>query len=354
MITLTWRWPWAGIAALLAAVAVAVIVLLVVDRSRPKAQSPRVFSLDTDLATELAGSRFRQWRILNRVAVTLLIAALAVSAILLARPSKVNEADERDSSRDIILCLDVSGSTLPYDREVIDTYLDLVGHFEGERIGLAIFNSTARTVFPLTDDYALATSQLRSASNILQGVQSQDDIDKMSKSDYQRIADWLEGTQNKKDATSLIGDGVVSCAAMLPGFADDMQTAGKQRERSASIVLATDNVVSGKPTYSLEEAVALASKADITVDGLYSGPQESAGEKTTTQMKAVIQSHGGLFLPRSNADTIDTLVREIDKRRESISQQHHQAALVDAPGWWTALLAVLVAGWLILTRRLKR
>ena len=41
----------------------------------------------------------------------------------------------------------------------------------------------------------------------------------MKDSDYQAISDWLEGTQNRKESTSLIGDGVVSCAAMLPGFA---------------------------------------------------------------------------------------------------------------------------------------
>ena len=56
-----------------------------------------------------------------------------------------------------MLCLDVSGSALPYDRQVIGTYRDLVRSFEGERIGLSIFNSTSRTVFPLTDDYELVT-----------------------------------------------------------------------------------------------------------------------------------------------------------------------------------------------------
>ena len=179
----------------------------------------------------------------------MLVLALALAIVLVARPSQVDAGDERASSRDIVLCLDVSGSTLPYDREVIDTYLELVKHFEGERIGLSIFNSTSRTVFPLTDDYELVTKQLSSASKALKGVESQDDIDKMSDAEYQDIANWLEGTQNRKDATSLIGDGVVSCAAMLPGFAyGEANHANADRQRAASIVLATDNVVSGKPT----------------------------------------------------------------------------------------------------------
>lgn len=74
-------------------------------------------------------------------------------------------------------------------------------------------------MFPLTDDYELVSEQLDKTSTILKGVESQNDIDKMKDSDYQAISGWLEGTQNRKDATSLIGDGVVSCAAMLPGFA---------------------------------------------------------------------------------------------------------------------------------------
>lgn len=217
---LSWHWPWAGFAGLIAALAViAVMVLVDAKRKHADTGSARTFSLDDDLNTETASKLFRQWRTLSRMAAVLLVAALVLTIALMARPSTVDEGEERASSRDIVLCLDVSGSTLPYDREVIDTYRRLVDSFKGERIGLSIFNSTSRTVFPLTDDYELVSEQLDKASTILKGVESQDDIDKMKDSDYQAISDWLEGTQNRKDATSLIGDGVVSCAAMLPGFA---------------------------------------------------------------------------------------------------------------------------------------
>ena len=87
---------------------------------------------------------------MSRAAVVLLVMALVLAIALVARPSTVDEGEERASSRDIVLCLDVSGSALPYDREVIDTYRTLVDNFKGERIGLSIFNSTSRTVFPLT------------------------------------------------------------------------------------------------------------------------------------------------------------------------------------------------------------
>ena len=132
----------------------------------------------------------------------------------------------------------------------------------------------------MTDDYELVSKQLDKASSILAGVESQDDIDKMKDSDYQAISDWLEGTQNRKESTSLIGDGVVSCAAMLPGFAYGNASADNaERQRAASIVLATDNVVSGKPTYTLDEALNLTKQAQITVDGLFFRTEAERGRR---------------------------------------------------------------------------
>lgn len=352
--TLSWQWPWA--AATGAAAALAVIVLVVaLTRPRKGAADATVFSLDDDLATEHASAMLRRWRALSRFGTVLLAAAVALALVLVARPSLVDQGEERSSNRDIVLCLDVSGSALPYDREVLDTYLSLVSNFQGERIGLSIFNSTSRTVFPLTDDYALVTDQLTAAAKTLKGVETQNDIDKMSDAQYQRISTWLEGTQNRTNATSLIGDGVVSCAAMLPGFAyGSANQENATRQRAASIVLATDNVVSGDPTYTLSEALALTEQAGITVDGLFSGPKSSEGEATTTDMKDQIESHGGVFLTQSNGASVNELVREINTRRNAVSQQDSHAAVIDAPGWWALALALIVAAWLIGAWRLRR
>ena len=352
--TLSWQWPWA--AATGAAAALAVIVLVVaLTRPRKGAAAATVFSLDDALATEQASAMLRRWRALSRFGTVLLAAAVALALVLVARPSLVDQGEERSSNRDIVLCLDVSGSALPYDREVLDTYLSLVSNFQGERIGLSIFNSTSRTVFPLTDDYALVTDQLTAAAKTLKGVETQDDIDKMSDAQYQRISTWLEGTQNRTNATSLIGDGVVSCAAMLPGFAyGSANQENATRQRAASIVLATDNVVSGDPTYTLSEALALTEQAGITVDGLFSGPKSSEGEATTTDMKDQIESHGGVFLTQANGASVNELVRQINTRRNAVSQQDSHAAVIDAPGWWALALALIVAAWLIGAWRLRR
>lgn len=353
---LSWQWPWAALTGVIVVLAIIVIVTLAAAHGKKDdADCARTFSLDDDLNTESASKLFRQWRALSRLSVVMLAVALLLSVALAARPSTVDESEEKASSRDIVLCLDVSGSALPYDREVIDTYRRLVDNFKGERIGLSIFNSTSRTVFPLTDDYDLVSKQLDKASRILKGVESQNDIDKMKERDYQELSDWLEGTQNRKESTSLIGDGVVSCAAMLPGFAyGNSSAANTDRQRAASIVLATDNVVSGKPTYTLAEALTLTSQSQISVDGLFSGPKQSESDQTTKEFKSTIEAHHGTFLTQSNGASVSSLVKEIESRRNHENQTKDKAAMVDAPGWWALALAVILVIWLPLTWRLRR
>lgn len=350
---LRFQWPWAILIAAVACAAIAFIAGALANRKLDRQQPIEAFGVADDMSGEHASAAMRAWKTLNRLAAAFMALAAVIALIMTGRPGAVDQEDENSASRDIVLCLDVSGSTLPYDHQVIDTYLQLVKHFQGERIGLSIFNSTSRTVFPLTDDYDLVTAQLSEASTILKGVETQDDIDSLTDQQYQAVSDWLDGTQNKNDATSLIGDGLVSCAAMLPGFT--YSSAGENgADREASIVLATDNVVSGQETYTLSQALDLTRQAGITVDGLYSGPSSSEGDEATRQMDQQIEAHGGVFLTQSDGTSVDALVREIDKRQVATVEKRSQAAIVDAPGWWTLAVAVLCAGWFLVAWRLKR
>ena len=143
---------------------------------------------------------------------------------------------------------------------------------------------------------------------------------------------------------------------MLPGFTyGSASTAGSaERSRAASIVLATDNVVSGTPVYTLNQALSLTSKANITVDGLFSGPEASEKESATTDMRKLIEAHHGTFLTQSNGTSVNELVRDINTRRNKESQASSKASMVDDPAWWVLALAVIVTIWLLLVWRLKR
>lgn len=93
---------------------------------------------------------------------------LLAAAVIAARPSDRVDVNDKMATRDIVLCLDVSGSVIEFDSQVLNTFADLVQGFQGERVALLIFNSSTRTVFPLSDDYTMISEQLRSASFALE------------------------------------------------------------------------------------------------------------------------------------------------------------------------------------------
>jgi hypothetical protein len=119
-------------------------------------------------------------------------------------------------------------------------------------------------------------------------------------------------------------------------------------------VLATDNVVSGTPTYTLKQALDVAQSAGISVDGLYSGPQESVQDAATKDMKTQIEGHSGTFFTQSNGASVDELVRQIENRKQAQAQSRSQAAVIDAPGWWVLALAVALTLWILISWRLRR
>lgn len=362
----TLRWPFVGLVCAIALVAWCGISWWLNRRNKQYTYTEQDV-IAWDIEQELQGERItKQWKTyttLRRATIAVMIAIGLCLSLLIARPSTINHQTSTAATRDIVLCLDVSGSTLPYDKEVIDTYLSLVNHFQGERIGLSIFNSTSKTIFPLTDDYEVVKQQLQHASSILNGVVNQDSIDKMSDEQYQDVANWLDGTQNREQATSLIGDGLVSCAAMLPQFKDYMNSTSSSSQsastsnRSASIVFATDNILSGTPTYQLSQALDLTQRASIAVDGLYSGPQSAYNEPTTQDMKKDIESHQGLFLTQdstsSSSQSIAQLITQIQERR-GYSDDVDYANLTDKPQPVLVILGVLSVMLIALEWRLRR
>ena len=141
-----------------------------VARAPPSRRAgPRGAGANTELLRTLPeyhrAVRRQRWLVAGGVA---LVGLLAVAAVLgAARPvQRVTLVDQKDN-RDIVLCLDVSGSMIDVDAEVVSTFLRLADGFRGERISMVIFNSSAVPVFPLTDDYDFVSDQLRRAQRSL-------------------------------------------------------------------------------------------------------------------------------------------------------------------------------------------
>lgn len=255
-----------------------------------------------------------------------LVAAIAAGAIA-ARPMASATVQPVSTSRDIMLCLDVSGSMSDVDVEVLSVFDELLTGFEGERIGLTIFNSSPVQVFPLTDDYAFIRTHLESIRS------SFDYVDEIPEH-------WL-GTLNGAGA-SLIGDGLAACA-MRFDHQDD--------ERSRSIILATDNELAGSSIVSLQEAADYASSIGVRVFAL--NPVQDIDADVADELVEAAESTGGQAYALRDTTTVSDIIADVQEQEATELRGQAQVVWADAPNVWIALLLVLGLGFLLLLWRVR-
>jgi Ca-activated chloride channel family protein len=253
-------------------------------------------------------------RIAALVGVLLLaLVSIGAAAVVAARPMEERLVPPASLSRDIMLCLDVSGSMIDVDAEIVDVFDQLAEDFEGERIGLVIFNSSAVQIFPLTDDYDFVRDQLQRMR------ESFDYVDTTPEH-------WV-GTLNGAGA-SLVGDGLAACAL---GF-DNPDVA-----RARSIILATDNEVNGAETVTLEEAAAYARSLGVRVFAI--DPTEE-GSPTSAGLQEASTTTGGVYYGLRDATTVEGVVAEVQAEEATVLQGQPQILRIDAPGPWLVVVAV--------------
>lgn len=281
---------------------------------------------------------FRRWLLKYRVwraalATGLLVATLGAGA-LAARPADVEVVTESLGTRDIVLCLDVSGSMTAYDSAVLEIFQRMVDSFQGERIALSVFNSTSRTVFPLTDDYTLVQTELQRGADALEDF---DEIDPEDPEDSDEVLEYLQftaGTWANEDAASLIGDGLASCALLF----DEAEA-----DRSRSIVLATDNYVSGEPIYTLPEAATLVADRGITLYGIFGGGREYWGSVEEQEYRDVVQAGDGLYFRTDDPALVDGMVDDVVAQQAGALDASTEAVVADRPAGWFLVAALGVA-----------
>lgn len=263
------------------------------------------------------------------VALAGVIAIGAVSTIaagvVAARPMSSQTIQPVNTSRDIMLCLDVSGSMTEVDVEVLSVFEELLEGFEGERIGLTIFNSSPVQIFPLTDDYEFIRGHLESM------MQSFDYVDEIPEH-------WV-GTLNGNGA-SLIGDGLAACTL---GFdrPDD--------ERSRSVIFATDNEVNGASIVSLEEAAAFAASTDVRVFAL--NPVQGKDADVSAELAAAAEATGGAAFGLRDTTTVADIVAQVQEQDATELRGEAQIVWTDTPNLWiVALLAGVLAFIVVLWR----
>ncbi|GAA2038928.1 VWA domain-containing protein [Terrabacter terrae] len=318
------KWP----AVLVTGVVVALLLAYGVHRwmARRSARASAAVANSTAL-TELP--EYRRALKLHRIRT----AVLALSAVLLGGAALVGAARPLDTtidkpqtrSRDIMLCLDISGSMAAYDATLVSTFRTLVKSFQGERIGLVIFNSSAATVFPLTDDYDFINDELDTASSALSG-------DPQSES-------FFAGTFNGR-GTSLIGDGLATCASSF----DKVDT-----QRARSVVFATDNHLAGRPIVDVEQAAELAKAKGVRVYGL--NPEQDGPDEEAVQMRELVTGTGGQYYAMTDQAAIRGIVDSVQAQETTLIDGAARSLHSDNPNLPIALAGVGLLGVIGASRR---
>jgi hypothetical protein len=255
------------------------------------------------------------------------VAALSIVGLaavgLTMRPATDREVERDVRNRDVMLCLDVSASMNELDAIVLRQFAELAAGLDGERIGLTIFNGSAITVFPLTDDGGFIGRTLDEAATAL----------------AQRKRSFVEGTE--EGGTSLIGDGLASCA---------MRFGESEEGRSRSIVFATDNALAGEPFLELSEAAELARQRDIRIYALAAADRITDADAAA--LRSAAESTGGAFFETGASAPTAAVVAEIGRLDASRLDVPPEVIADDRPTAWivagvAGLGALLAIGWVL-------
>ncbi|GAB3606851.1 VWA domain-containing protein [Conyzicola nivalis] len=271
----------------------------------------------------------RYRRLLVGLIASLLVLLVGV-ALITARPASVSSVQPKLSNRDIVLCLDVSGSMVDYDREVLDVFGELAEQFTGERISLVVFNASAVTRFPLTSDYEYIADQFAAL---------RDDFDSET-SDYYRGTLFGNGS-------SLVGDGLASCVVRF-----DTPDA----ERSRSVILVTDNLIAGEPIFTLPEAGALAQQRGVTVYGINPGDTDAKAylDDLAVEFRTVVEGTQGSYFALDDPKAIPSIVDEITSQQAAEMVGEPQIVLTDRPEVPVLIAFLGLAGLFVFAWRLRR
>lgn len=298
------------------------------DRRKPLANNYRLLRLTE--YQHVISQHTRQTRI---ALVAILITILAVLG-LIGRPTATKIVEPEMRNRDIVLCLDISGSMLKADAAILKQYQEATAKMRGERIGLVIFNGAPKTIFPLTDDYDFITEQLSRVHNLISNRTYEDTL----LGDSDDYYDLLAGTSSS-GGSSLIGDGLGGCVNRFDAVSD---------KRARSIIFATDNELGGNPIISLPEAAAVAKNRNIRVYGIHP-EKESAfahslsrkSQELSTEFRHSMLSTGGDYYRLSDSNIADAIVQKITSQEATRFRGSPQLVHTDTP---LPLMVVLVVG----------
>ncbi len=268
--------------------------------------------------------------------------AFVCAGILLSRPYKEQIHMEKQSSRDIILCVDISTSVDDLNMNLCAELKHTVEQLRGDRFGLVIFNTSSVILCPLTDDYEYVIDELdhveRALRTRLKSNYTYDDYDDL----IYLQSGTLIGAEDR--GSSLIADGLASTVF-------DFTYSEEEEERSRFIIFSTDNDPYGQSYVTLQEAADMCTARDIVVYGI--GTEEMTSY-AKDEMQAAVESTGGLFFLEEESGSIDAIVNRINASQRTLMDGDVYVTKIDDFAKFFKLLLVAVIAFYGLRRYIKR
>ena len=273
------------------------------------------------------------------VAVMLAVFGIGVVACgwIASRPFSVSVQNNEVKNRDIMICVDVSGSMSGTMGENFSTvasdFSNLAKDLEGQRVGITIFSDSSAMILPLSNDYILLSDTLQEMSSSISNFSSA--------LPYHKATD-SEGTNSLTlGGNSLIGEGAISCVKnMRPE---------ENRARSQSVILFTDNWADGE--ISLTQAANYARKYDITFYGIdYSGSSVKYSETSQEYKHAMLSTGGAYYTFADDKSKIDKIAGKIMEQESSSNEATSKIIQTDTPELAIglcifAITVFLIAAW---------
>lgn len=343
------RWPW--LVALLTVLVVGILALWIRTWRR---RTPPGAGYVAHAARLSALPRYRtmvRTRILfGALASIATVIAVAGTIILSGRLAQTSTFEEQLHARDVILCLDASGSMADYNVDVLREMQRIVEGLRGERVGLAIWSKATITVFPLTDDYDFARLKLDEAESAFDGLAGLF----TSNEDLEEYSDFIAGTQRMDGSATVvsqIGDGLASC---VQRFSDSESTRGR------AVILASDNEPYGEGAFTLMQASDYALEHDVVVHGI--GTEGTEDRRTElAEFEEAVSRTGGIFGNLDTDASAEEIVAQIDQLEAAEIEQPPTVQQLDRPstgiavtGIGLGMLALVWLGQRLVTRSGRR
>jgi len=283
--------------------------------------------------TDYYKNLIKKYKIISNIFKALCLTSIIFSILLLSRPAKIQTKTITEDNRDIILCMDVSASVDELNYELVDSLIDTVDNLNGERIGITIFNSSAVTLVPLTDDYDYLKDVLKTIKKAVSSDLSYKD------DDYYYLLNYImDGTSEGNNGSSLIGDGLASCVYSFPD---------KPEDRTKIIIFSTDNSLAGKPLVTLDKAADISKSKNVIVYGI--GIKNMYGKDREEYQNAIYKT-GGKYYEMSNTMVKD-IVKDIDKTTKTKLNNKKETKEIDTPEIPFVIILLSIVSLIILNRK---